>query len=491
MPQTRTPAMFDRRVLLRGAGICLAFLLCFGLLYWIVADQWKVQAVSTDPISPDRWFGDVQGELTVEQALTSPMDAITNLTFWPVRNGGRENGGVTVELLGPDGVSFSQTLPAESLPDNEAYTLAVPEGAVDGVKGVPLTLRLTVRGQNGLLPVNFAYGSKVEVGRYTLDSQADLTLLSGNGQPVRGVLYYALEGYNHWHALPVFAGLMGAALLALVLGIFRIARKSALQQGSAVLSVFRGWRKYHFLLQQLVARDFKIKYKRSSLGLLWSFFNPLLTMLVQYLVFSTLFQSSIRNFPLYLLSGIVLFGFFNESVASGMESITANASLINKVYVPKLIYPVSKVLSALINLLISFILLLGAMVLSGAPFTKSMLLLPIPISLLILFCLGMTFLLATLNVFFRDMKFLWGVVSLIWRYLTPICYPDSIIPAFLQPVYRINPLYQYISFIRAILIDGVSPQPVTYLWSAFYAVLALGLGLWVFRRQQDRFIQYL
>ncbi|MBQ8536809.1 MAG: ABC transporter permease [Clostridia bacterium] len=250
-------------------------------------------------------------------------------------------------------------------------------------------------------------------------------------------------------------------------------------------------KRYRFLMECLVSRDFNTKYRQSVLGVLWSFLNPLLTMVVQYIVFSTLFKSNIPNFVVYLLSGIVMFNFFSEASNMGMTSISSNASLINKVYVPKYIYPFSRVISSTVNLLIALIPLLATVIISGLPITKAFLLLPFPIICLVAFALGMSLLLATSNVFFRDTAFLWSVVIMMWNFLTPIFYPESIIPANLIQLYHMNPMYQFVYFVRCILMEGVTPQPVTYLYCILGAGVPLALGLWVFRKQQNKFILYL
>lgn len=241
-------------------------------------------------------------------------------------------------------------------------------------------------------------------------------------------------------------------------------------------------------MRQLVARDFKTKYKRSVLGVLWSFLNPLLTMMVQYIVFSTLFKSDIPNFRLYLLSGIVCFNFFSEATTMGLQSIVGNAALITKVYVPKYIYPVSRVFSSTINLLLSLIPLLAVMLLTGTPVRPAILLLPFGLLCLVTFCIGMGFILSAMMVFFRDTQFLWGVVSMLWMYATPIFYPESIIPAQYMVIYKCNPMYHIIRFVRIILIDGVSPEPKAYALCLIASFVPLVLGAVVFKKNQDKFI---
>ncbi|MBE5795833.1 MAG: ABC transporter permease [Clostridiales bacterium] len=250
------------------------------------------------------------------------------------------------------------------------------------------------------------------------------------------------------------------------------------------------WR-YGFLLEQLVKRNFNTKYRQSMLGVLWSFLNPLMTMAVQYIVFSTLFRSDISHFPVYLLTGIILFNFFNECVTLGMDSIVLNGPLITKVAVPRLIYPLSRSLSSLINLVISLAPLLGVMLLSGTPLTPALLLVPLAVVLMFLFALGMALILCTMNVFFRDTRFLWSVVSLLWTYATPIFYPISIIPAAWQPLFRLNPMYQFITLLRTIVIGGALPSWGQWGMCALCALLPLGLGLYVFRRNEHKFVFHL
>ena len=255
--------------------------------------------------------------------------------------------------------------------------------------------------------------------------------------------------------------------------------------------LFRELTKYRFLIKQLVNRDFKTKYKRSVLGVFWSFLNPLLTMVVQYIVFSNLFRFDIENYPVYLLTGILMFNYFNEACSLTLMSIVSNASLITKVYVPKYIYPLTRVMSSFINLLISMIPLALVVAISGLRPTACIFLAIIPVLCIAVFCLGLGMLLATSMVFFQDTQFLWGVVSMIWMYLTPIFYPASILPDSFRWIIDVNPLYYFIDFMRTCIITGMSPEPRVYLMCILWAAAMLLLGTQVFRRNQDKFILYL
>lgn len=286
-------------------------------------------------------------------------------------------------------------------------------------------------------------------------------------------------------------------IFAVVLVLFCVweslftARCAAAGRQNHLLCLQADVRRYGFLIEQLVRRNFNTKYRQSILGVLWSFLNPLLTMLVQYLVFSTLFRSAIDHFPVYLISGIIVFSFFTECVTLGMDAIVMNASLITKVAIPKLIFPFSRALSSLINFLISLLPLLLLMLLTGVRVSPALLLLPLMIALLFLFALGVTLVMATLNVFFRDTRFLWSVISLLWTYATPIFYPDTIWPEGLRGIFHLNPMYQLIDFLRQIVIAGIPPTPERLLACAAGAFGMLMIGLVIFRRYEKKFVFHL
>ena len=211
-------------------------------------------------------------------------------------------------------------------------------------------------------------------------------------------------------------------------------------------------------------------------------------MIVQYIVFSTLFRSNIENFAVYLLIGIVCFNFFSESTAMSLNSIVGNASLITKVYVPKYIYPLTRVMSSTINFLLALIPLIVVLLITRTAIHPAALLLPLGVICLFFVSLGIGMLLASAMVFFRDTQFLWGVISMLWMYMTPIFYPESIIPAKIMPLYKCNPLYHIIRFIRTILINGVSPEPKAYGLMLIATFVPFIIGVIVFKKTQDRFV---
>ena len=353
----------------------------------------------------------------------------------------------------------------------------------------PHELIITSPDGTGGNTIALMYGNSMALprGEMPLDIPAE-EQIQVNGVSQEGKLCVRLTtqktlwiGQIYWHLA------IGIGIALIAYGWYTLRR---IQQGrvTVVLRVAAAFQRYKFLIKQLVLRDFKTKYKRSVLGILWSFLNPLLTMTVQYIVFSTIFRSDIPNFALYLLTGIVCFNFFSEASSMALMSIVGNAPLITKVYVPKYIYPLSRVLSSSINLLFSLIPLLAVMLITGAPLRPALLLLPFGLICLFLFSLGIGLLLSTAMVFFRDTQFLWGVVSMLWMYLSPIIYPESIIPVKFLTLYKCNPLYHIIRFIRIILMDGISPEPKAYGLCIIASAVPLIIGAVVFKKNQDKFV---
>lgn len=249
--------------------------------------------------------------------------------------------------------------------------------------------------------------------------------------------------------------------------------------------------KYRRLLLELVVRDLKTKYRRSFLGFLWSLLNPLLMMLVISAVFSTLFRFDIPNFPIYLLTAQILFNFYNEATNSAMNAIIDGGSLIKKVYIPKYIFPISKVLSSFVNLLFSLVAIVIMLVITKVPITPAILLFPLPLLYVLVFSTGVGLILSALTVFFRDIQHLYGVFVTAFMYLTPIFYPVSIIPENLTPVLYNNPMFYYIQMFREVVLYGTVPPLHLHLTCIGYAVTFLLIGLVVFYKKQDKFILYI
>lgn len=246
-----------------------------------------------------------------------------------------------------------------------------------------------------------------------------------------------------------------------------------------------------FILSTLVSKDFKLKYRRSFLGVLWSLLNPLLMMIVLSAVFSYMFRFSIEHYPVYLILGQTLFTLMNDSTTMGMNSIIEAAPLLKKIRVEKIIFPIEKVLFALVNFAVSLIAVVIVILFFQITPTASMLLLPILLFYLLLFCIGLSLLLSSLAVFFRDMLHLWGVITTAWMYATPILYPLSLLPDFLQQAMVANPMYQYVSYFRDIMMNGIIPSVEANLVCLFMGIVTFLVGLVVFKKTQRKFILYI
>ena len=252
------------------------------------------------------------------------------------------------------------------------------------------------------------------------------------------------------------------------------------------------YKKYNFLLKELVSRDFKVKYKRSVLGILWSLLYPILNMSVLALVFTNVFKMSTPgvNYLVYLLSGLVMFNYFSEASNLAMSSVVANFSLINKVYIPKYIFPLSKCLFVGINFLLTLIPLYAVIILTGTEITYLHLLLPYAWICLFLFTLGIGLILATISVFLRDMFYIYGIIVMIWTYLTPIMYDINIIDKALIPILKFNPLYHYINFSRMIILYKQVPSIGSWIACILSSLVFLFIGCYIFKKKQDKFIYY-
>ncbi len=236
-----------------------------------------------------------------------------------------------------------------------------------------------------------------------------------------------------------------------------------------------------FLLKQLVKRDLTSKYKDSVLGIAWSFLNPLLIMIVFTAIFSMLFGRQIENYPVYFLSGRVIFDFYKSATQGAMKSIKGNASILKKIYIPKYMLIISKICYESINFLISIIILFGVMFVTGAPYQITTFLALIPLAFLIILILGIGLILSVCNTYFTDVGHLYGVFSLILMYASALFYPMEIVPVTVQRIFTLNPIYCAITSFRECVIYGVAPNIFTISYLAVFAFTTLGIGIILFK----------
>lgn len=458
----------------------LAYLIIGIAFYFIGGEQLHIakseESISYDVI--DSPIGEILDNTKIEQDFSVNADIINKISVKIATYGRANVGNLFVSLVDKQSGNtlFTQTVDVATLTDNSDFFLDIKDN-IEGIKDKPLSLIITSDISNKDNAITVYVGKGLN----------NLPLYI-NGNSNGKTLIFSVEcaerlwfGEYYWLIFTVGLGLLAVYLINLI-------RKQRNGKTSLGLNVLTAFVKYKFLLSQLVERDFKTKYKRSVLGIIWSFLNPLLTMIVQYIVFSTIFKSDIPNFPVYLLSGIVIFNFFSEACGMGLMSIVGNSSLITKVYVPKYIYPVSRVFSSVINLLLSLIPLIIVMLLTKLNITISILLVPFALLCTVLFCIGMVFILSSAMVFFRDTQFLWNVVSLLWMYATPIFYPETIIPSEFSFILKLNPMYHFIRFVRISILNGVSPEPIAYLYCIIFSLGTLLVGALIFKKTQDKFV---
>lgn len=248
----------------------------------------------------------------------------------------------------------------------------------------------------------------------------------------------------------------------------------------------RNW----FTITSLVSKDFKLKYRRSMLGVAWSVLNPLLMMCVLAAVFSAFFKFDIPNFPLYLILGSTIFTFMSDATTTAMSSILDSAPLIKKIRIDKLIFPIEKVLFQLVNFVISLIAVALVMLFFRIMPTVNLLLLPLLVIYVAIFSAGLGMLISAAAVFFRDVLHLWSVVITAWTYATPLFYPVSILPDWMQTVMMYNPMYHYVTYFRDIALYGVAPSITENLICLGMALIAFAIGYVVFKKNEKKFILY-
>ncbi len=429
--------------------------------------------------------GEVYEGITVRQKFTFEGAYIQKISLMPGTYNRKNEGKEIFSLKDSSGtVIWEKEYPASEMRNDAVLNLEVKRDI--SALGSEFVLEIAGSGnREGSAPTFYLGTNPAETG------SIDVTDARDTGARIAGSLYLNLYGREESGNEAVFwtlAGTLAAVIAAVWLASMRKLKRG---EGSLLTHFLDDMGKYGFLIRQLVVRDFKTKYKRSVLGVLWSFLNPLLTMAVQYVVFSTIFRSGIENFPVYLLSASILFNFFNEAVGNGLGSITGNASLLTKVSIPRYIYPLSGVLSSMVNLILSTIPLLLVVFITGGHVSLAYACVPFLYLALMLFCLGLGMLLATSMVYFRDTMFLWGIVSLLWMYATPIFYPETIIPDRFRFLLRCNPMYYYLKFFRTVLMENSVPDLSVIASCVIWSVAMLTVGALVFERHQKRFTLYI
>lgn len=248
--------------------------------------------------------------------------------------------------------------------------------------------------------------------------------------------------------------------------------------------------RYQFLFEELVKRDFKKKYKRTILGMAWSVLSPLLMLLVMRLVFTQFFGRGMEHYTTYLFCGNLLFSYFNEASGQGMTSLMGNAGIFTKVNVPKYLFLLSKNVQTLINFGLTLCVFFVFCILDDITFTWKFILLLYPIACLILFNIGVGLILSALFVFFRDIQYLWSVFTQLLMYMSAIFYTIDGYGPVAQNLFLLNPIYLFIRYFRKIVIDATVPTIWFHLLMLADVIIVLGIGCWMYKKYNTRFLYY-
>lgn len=252
----------------------------------------------------------------------------------------------------------------------------------------------------------------------------------------------------------------------------------------------RNMQENSFLFQQLVNRDFQQRYKRTSLGMLWSILNPLLHLLVMMFVFSQLFGRNVDHYVIYLFSGNIVMSYYRESTKNGMQSLMKNAKVISKINVPKYLFLLSSNVSALINFGLTIIIYFVFCFVDGVVLKPAVSMLWYPILCLVIMNIGIGMVLSALFVFFRDIQYLYDIFLQLLTYLSAIFYTLDRFPEEMQRFFLLNPVYCNIKYFRTVVLDGVVPSLSFHLLLAFYALFFLVVGALFYKRLNHRFVYY-
>ena len=248
--------------------------------------------------------------------------------------------------------------------------------------------------------------------------------------------------------------------------------------------------RHRFLFEELVKRDFKKKYKRTVLGMAWSLLSPLLMLLVMKLVFTQFFGRTMEHYTIYLFCGNLVFSYFNESTSQGMTSLVNNAAIFTKVNIPKYLFLFSKNVQTLINFSLTLCIFFVFCAFDRILFTWKFLLLLYPVCLLVLFNIGVGLILSALYVFFRDIQYLWGIFTQILLYASAIFYTIDHCGSTVQCLFLVNPIYLFIRYFRKIVIEGAIPTVWFHLLMLADVLIVLGLGCWMYKKYNTRFLYY-
>ena len=257
------------------------------------------------------------------------------------------------------------------------------------------------------------------------------------------------------------------------------------------MELFRNLYNYREFLKTSIKKEFRGKYKKSFLGVLWSFLNPLFQLLIYAIVFPLILKNNVDNYAVFLIVALMPWTFFNSTIIQSAACIVGNAGIVKKVYFPREILPISTVTSNLINFMITQIIVFVALLISGIGFGTSIIIFPIVVLIQYILQLGLAFIFSAITVYVRDVEYIINIFMMLMFYLCPIDYDAGMIPGEFLKFFKLNPMFHIISMYRTILYDKQMPSMLSLLWLFVVCIGILFGGYFIFKKLQKRFAEEL
>lgn len=467
------------KVLLIGA----VSIVVFSILYFFITKPQLENRYFTEAYSGAEnveTLGEFLDGTIVTQTITTNADFIKGISVKFANFQSEPEGTVFIEITDDTGKCLKkQTVEASMLPDSEYYYIQFDD-IVPLKRGTKLDITFKIQDGRSGAAVTLWSSEAFEGCRLVLNGEVidkTIVMIPDEYRKSNFVIHY-------W----IYIGIILAGFVVICIYQIKKEKEGVLNPLNEIIQIFG---KYRFLLTQLVEKEFKNKYRRSYLGILWSLLNPLLMMVIVSSVFSFIFRFNIEKFPVYLILGQITFNFFSEATQVSVSTITGSGQLIKKVYLPKYIFPLSKVFFSFVNFLISFIAVFIVMAYYGVRPNINMLFLPLWMIYYFIFTLGISLFLSALMVFLRDTQHLYSLVMVALGYLTPVFYPVASLAPWMQKVMNLNPLYHYVTYLRNIFLYAQCPSLLDNMVCLGLALISLTIGMRYFFKKQKTFILYI
>lgn len=257
------------------------------------------------------------------------------------------------------------------------------------------------------------------------------------------------------------------------------------------MKIFKNLYEYRQFLRTSIKKEFRGKYKKSFLGVLWSFLNPLLQLIIYSIVFPFILKNGVENYTAFLIVALMPWNFFNMTILQSTASVVSNGGIIKKVYFPREILPISTATSNLINFLITGVIVLIMLIFMKVRLTIAVFILPIIVTMQYIMQLGFSFIFSSITVYIRDVEYLLNVFMMLMFYLSPIVYSPTMIPKRFLPFFKLNPMWHIIGYYRTILYEGKIPNMNSVFCMFVICFILLILGYLIFKKLKRRFAEEL